>query len=107
MRRGKAAWICSTYLLLGKMACPSQKIPEDILMALTSQVLGTNDFEGTIFHEQIREMIVPEPNKIQFTFHDGNIVETSWQDPSRRDSWTEEAKAIARERRLKQKGSSA
>lgn len=97
---GKISWNCSTYLRYGKAACHAKQIPEDTLMALSAEVLGRSEFDEAVFRGQISAIRVPEFNKVVFIFLDGREIEKTWQDKSRRDSWTEEAKQKARQRQL-------
>jgi len=94
----KPVWICSTFNRHGKAACPSKQIPEDILLSLTAEVLGTPEFDEVFFKTQVKEMRVYDLNQLVYVFHDGHKVEATWQDKSRK--WTEEAKQQARERQL-------
>jgi DNA invertase Pin-like site-specific DNA recombinase len=102
----KPVWICLTFNTLGREACRSQQIPENILFAKTAEVLGVNRFDETLLRAQIAEIRVPAHNKLLFMFKDGRAVTVDWQNPSRRESWTPEMKQISRERqnnRLKAK----
>ncbi|MDD2459243.1 MAG: recombinase family protein [Eubacteriales bacterium] len=103
--RGRVLWSCSTYLELGRNACPSKQIPEDILLKLSADVLELSAFDENSFKDQISQILIPEPNQITFTFKDGHSVETIWQDRSRRDSWTDEMKRAASIRTAKQRRS--
>ncbi len=95
-----AVWICSTFNKLGKMNCPSKQIPEDILLSLSAQVLGRSTFDEAAFNEQIQEIRISGPNKVIFVFRDGHTAERVWQNKSRRDSWSAEAKQRARQHQL-------
>ncbi len=97
----KIAWICLTFNELGKTVCDSQRIPETILMAKTTEVLGLADFDEAVFREQIAAIRVPDHNRLCFVFRDGHSAEVEWQHQSRRESWTPEMKQAARERQLK------
>ncbi len=100
LARGQATWNCSTFLRYGKSACFGKRIPEDVLMALTAEVLGLAAFDEAIFKQNITEMVIPAPNKVTFVFTDGHTLDTEWQDRSRSDSWTEEMRLKARDWRL-------
>lgn len=93
-------WICATFKQHGKAACPSKQIPEDILLAMTAQVLELPRFHNMIFQEQVKEIRVERLNRLVYIFRDGRELETAWQDRSRKSSWTAEAKEQARERTL-------
>lgn len=97
------AWICGTYNTLGKAYCPTSKqIPEDILMAISAEVLGLEVFDPDTFTQQIQEVEVGENNSLTYIFKDGHTIETRWQDRSRSESWTPEMKATARSVALQQ-----
>lgn len=93
---GKAAWQCSTFITLGKQYCHTKQIPEEILIATTTSVLGLQKFDEVVFREQIERIEVPAFNHLVYVFKDGRREERVWQDKSRRDSWTEEMKEQAR-----------
>jgi DNA invertase Pin-like site-specific DNA recombinase len=97
----KIAWVCGTFNTLGKDACDSQRIPEDILCTKIAEILGLPAFDEAVFKQKIQQIRVPAPGKLLFLFHDGFRIEAEWQNPSRRESWTEEMKQAARERQLK------
>lgn len=97
---GKPVWCCSTFNTRGRDACPSQQIPENILIAKTSEILGTDDWDREMLLRCLKEIQVPEHNVLVYVFHDGHTVEAHWQNRSRRESWTEEMRQKAREREL-------
>jgi hypothetical protein len=63
-------------------------------------VLGLAEFDEVIFRSQIKQMQVPEANKVIYIFQDGREVEAVWQDRSRKSSWDDKKKQQARERVL-------
>jgi hypothetical protein len=85
---------------LGKDECDSRQIPESILMAKTAEVLELPAFDAAALTSQIAEIRVQAHNRLTFVFYDGHAVTVDWQNPSRRESWTEEMKLAARERQL-------
>jgi site-specific DNA recombinase len=97
---GCISWNCSTYLQFGKSFCHTKQIPEDILLSITAEVLGITSFDESTFVKNIKEIQVPEFNKLVFVFFDGRLVKKSWENKSRKDSWSDEAKQQAREHRL-------
>ena len=82
----KAVWICNTFNRLGRVTCPSQQIPEDILLGIVD-----------IDFKQIR---VPEPNRLIIVASDGSEVERQWQHKSRSESWTDEMRKTASDRQF-------
>ncbi|MFX4263137.1 recombinase family protein [Pelotomaculum propionicicum] len=97
---GRVAWNCPTFIKEGKAVCHCKQLPEDILLTLTAEVLGLDDFDENVFREKIKEMIVPEPGQVLYIFHGGHKKKASWQNRSRKFSWTDEAKLNARNRAL-------
>jgi DNA invertase Pin-like site-specific DNA recombinase len=100
LKYDKMVWMCHTFNSLGRDYCKSRKIPENILMAKCAEVLGLPDFDADIFTKQITEIQVTAKDCLRFIFNDGHSEETVWQNPSRRNSWTEEMKQAAKERAL-------
>jgi len=96
--RGQAAWNCTTFLRDGKNACQARMIPEEQLMAITSEVLGQNEFDSGIFRNKVSKITAHDGNGLSYVFCDGHTEERTWQQRSRRDSWTDEMKQAARER---------
>lgn len=98
-----AVWICGTFNTMGKDFCSTSKqIPEDILMAVSTEVLGLTEFDTSYFLQQIQEIQIKENNELTYLFEDGHTVDTIWKDRSRSESWTSEKRAAAREVALKQ-----
>lgn len=94
----RAVWICLTFDTCGKIACPSQQIPESILITKTSELLETSILNRTILLEHIREIQVPGHNVLTYVFNDGHTEEVTWQNPFRRESWSASMKQSAREK---------
>jgi len=93
----KVVWICGTFNTLGRSACDAQQIPERILCEKAAEVLGLSAFDESVFNAKIKEIRIPSPGKLIFVSHDGRHVEVSWENLSRRASWTPEMKHAARE----------
>ena len=100
VRRGPA-WVCGTYNTKGKEFCPTSKvIPEETLMMVTAEVLGTDTFDETVFLAKVERIEVGTENRLTYCFKDGGKVTTVWQDRSRRESWTSEKREAARQTAL-------
>lgn len=98
----KVVWICGNYFTFGKSVCPSQQVPEDILIAKTKEVLGVDELSRQILLERIKEIEVTGYFHLRYTLKDGSIQHAVWEHRSRKDSWTDEMKEKARQRALKQ-----
>lgn len=101
VEKGNAVWYCSTYLKEGKQACGSRKIPESVLISLSAEVLGLNEFDALLFEKEISEILVPESMKVIFVFRDGQQIQKEWEHKSRRESWTDEMRETARENEMR------
>lgn len=97
----KPIWICWTFFTLGKAFCSAQRISESILIAKTSEVLGFANWDRETLLEHIAEIRVLEHNRLIYVFRDGHTQEVTWQNPSRRESWTEEMRQQARKNAMK------
>ncbi|MDR1464741.1 MAG: recombinase family protein [Oscillospiraceae bacterium] len=86
----KIVWICPTFNTQGQNHCPSQQIPEDILLAKVAEAGG---FDGLLSIEVVGAGI------LSFIYK-GKTVDLTWQNPSRRASWTPEMKEAARQKSL-------
>jgi len=95
-----SVWICSTYNTLGKAACASKQIPENTLMTVTAEVLGTNTFDSNALHNKITAVRVAEGNRLVFCFKDGTEAVKRWSGGSRAESWTVEMREAARQKKL-------
>lgn len=97
------AWICGTFNTMGKSFCPTSKqIPEDTLMAVSAEVLCLEEFDASVFLQQIQEVQVKADNNLTYIFKDGHSIDAVWRDRSRSESWSSEKRAAAREAALKQ-----
>lgn len=93
-------WVCSQYDDLGKDYCASKKIRDDVLRKATAQALNLDSFDEDILKERISSIEAFNGNRLVFHLKDGTTKEVIWQNPSRKDSWTDEMKLKAKERWL-------
>ena len=92
--------ICATYNTLGKAACASKQIPEETLIAVTAEVMGTDNFDAEALHNKITDVRVAEGNTLVFCFKDGTEAVKRWADRSRAQSWTPEMRDASRKKTL-------
>lgn len=95
------SWCCSQYDELGKAYCASKKIRDDVLRKACAEALDIDSFDETTFKENIRRIDAFNGNRLVFHFINGISKEVIWDNPSRRDSWTDEMKQKAKERSSK------
>ena len=96
-------WICSTYNVLGKAACASKQIPEDILMSVTAEALSVDSFDEQVFNNSVANIQVCNDNTLIYQFKDGSETTLQWRDKSRSQSWTDEMRAEARRKALERR----
>lgn len=106
----QSVWICRTFDAYGKEFCHSKQIPEDILIAKTAEVLGSDDMENAV-SAMLSAIRVAGAGHLVYVFRDGSRQDVFWEHRSRRDSWTEEKRQKAREltlarNRLRKEGNS-
>ena len=95
------SWCCSQYDELGKAYCASKKIRDDVLRKACAEALDIDSFDETTFKENIRRIDAFNGNRLVFHFINGISKEVIWDNPSRRDSWTDEMKLKAKVRSSK------
>ena len=86
-------WICGTRRKTGNAQCQNKDIPEPMLKEACAAVLGLDEFDETVFSEQIDHIEIPAPYEMVFYFKDGRIVPHRWQSTMRKDCWTDERRA--------------
>ena len=88
----KYVWRCHVFHNQGKEKCQAKQVPDSILKEFAES------FEKDIF-----EITVLPNNRLHFIFEDKSEITTTWEQPSRRDSWTAEMKEAARQQSLSRK----
>ena len=96
-------WLCNKYGKRGKSACPSQKIPENILIEKTKDILNTDALTQTQIKEKLSRILVPEHNHLIYEFKDGGSINVFWEHPSRSRSWSPEMRDAARQQTLERR----
>lgn len=81
--KGTYEWGCRTHMIEGKDCCGRMGIPEEKLEQFTAEVMGTGKFDGELFREQVREILVPEDDILEYHFYDGRVVSYEWERPRR------------------------
>lgn len=86
----KYVWRCHVFHNQGKEKCPAKQVPDNVIKEIAK------DFE-----KEISKIIVLPNNELKFIFTDGSEITKAWEQPSRKDSWTDEMKEKARQQTLK------
>lgn len=97
----KTTWACATYTNRGKGECPAKRIPEDILKAKCAEALGLAEYGPAVIKANVASITIPDDGVLVFTFKDGTERTLTWENPSRRESWTAEMRSAAREKFMK------
>ena len=103
VNNGKRAWQCSTYMSFGKAYCAAKQVHEEILECEAAAALGLAEFDASVFAERVESIRVCSGNRLEFVFRDGHTQERIWEDPTRRDSWTDEMRRQAAEKTRKRR----
>jgi len=69
-------------------------------MEKCTEALGVLVYDPDMVKARVMEIRVPDDGVLVFAFKDGNERTVTWKHRSRRDSWTEEMKAAAREKAM-------
>lgn len=93
-------WSCTTYQNFGKTECDAKSVPDAELTRITLEVLNIKELDRDLIEDKLEVIEVFKDNKLLYHLKDGSTVERTWNDISRRDSWTEEMKKEARRKSL-------
>ena len=93
-------WSCVTYQNIGKAECDAKSVPDAELTRITLEVLNIKELDRDLIEDKLECIEVFKDNKLLYHLLDGKTVERTWNDISRRDSWTEEMKKEARRKSL-------
>ena len=93
-------WSCVTYQNIGKAECDAKSVPDAELTRITLEVLKIKELDRDLIEDKLEFIEVLKNNKLLYHLKDGKTVERTWNDISRRDSWTEEMKKEARRKSL-------
>ena len=99
--RSGVVWCCSTFNQKGQKYCPTSKaIPEETLKQAAAVVMGLREFDEAEFGSRIERIEACPDNLLHFVFRDGRMVDYTWRDRSRAESWTQEMREAARQKAL-------
>ena len=93
-------WSCKTYQDFGKTECDAKSVPDAELTRITLEVLNIKELNRDLVEDKLEVIEVFKDNKLLYHLRDGSTVERTWNDISRRDSWTEEMRKEARRKSL-------
>ena len=96
-------WICSTFNVYGKAACPSKQIPEGKLEQAAAEALGLDTLDVDTLRSKVTAIRAKNGNMLVFRFKDGSERTVHWADRSRSESWTPGMREAARQKALMQR----
>ena len=96
-------WCCSTFDTKGKAYCTSKVIPEETLKNCIAETLGRNTFAEDSFTDAVDFIIAEPENRLRLVMNDGTEKEIVWKDRSRSESWTDDMREAARQKKLQRK----
>lgn len=70
-------WVCATKIEGTSKACSAQNVPDRVLVALTTEVLGRDDYDKEFFDSRIDHIEVGE-NNLTYIMKNGTTVEKYW-----------------------------
>lgn len=97
----KEKWVCATFNDLGKEKCPSKQITQSQLENAIVRVLGLDNYTEKAISQIDKIVVLPE-NRLEFHLTSGEVKTITAKKESRSESWTEEKRALAREKALQQ-----
>lgn len=90
-------WLCTTYNVQGKEYCNgSKRIHENSLYDALNDYLGIQEFDEKTFNRKIDYMVAQADNKIELHLTNGAVDVITWENPTRKKSWTPEMREKAR-----------
>lgn len=90
-------WICTTYNTQGKAFCSeSRRIPEKRLYEALNEYLGITSFDERKFNKKVDYMVAQSDNELELHLLNGTVDVITWENSSRKESWTPEMREKAR-----------
>lgn len=86
-------WTCGSKKGRGK-SCGARDIPEKLLKSVCADVLGTEEFDESVFAERVEQVTIIGKDTMEFHFYDGETREVKWKSDAKKTMWTPERKAL-------------
>lgn len=86
-------WTCGSKKGRGE-SCGARDIPEKLLKSVCADVLGTEEFDDTVFSERIEQVIIIGKDTMEFHFYGGKVKSVKWKSDAKKVMWTPERKAL-------------
>lgn len=72
-------WRCNGHDKRNSAVCTSKDIRQDVLMNVTAEVLGLEEFDSQVFLERVDYIFAVEDYKLLFKMKDGTEIENHWE----------------------------
>ena len=72
-------WRCNGHDKRNSAVCTSKDIRQDVLMNVTAEVLGLEEFDSQVFLERVDYIFAAEDYKLLFKMKDGTEIEKHWE----------------------------
>ena len=72
-------WRCNGHDKRNSAVCTSKDIRQDVLMNVTAEVLGLEEFDSQVFLERVDYIYAAEDYKLLFKMKDGAEIEKHWE----------------------------
>lgn len=91
-------WRCATMDKKKNGTCHIKDIPEEKIKQAFAEVLGLEEFDESIFAEEVTQITVPQDFTLIFHLSDGTDISKTWEITSKKDCWTDERRQEQAER---------
>ena len=88
------AWVCDGYGSMGKKACTSRRVPENVLIPITAELLGVSGDDLPVVMDRVEAMTLFPDGRVEAVI-DGQRRTAAWGNISRRESWDDERRKRA------------
>ena len=96
----KTYYCCRNRINRTLVKCESKQIPEEELYRMSNEALGITNFDEMLFKSKVKRIETCIDKSVTFVMKNGEKITKTWNFKSRKESWTEEMKARARERAI-------
>ena len=76
-------WHCNGHDKRNGSVCTSKDIRQDVLMKVTAEVLGLEEFDSDVFLERVEYIFAVEDYKLLFKMKDGTKILKTWKPKKR------------------------
>ena len=86
-------WTCGSKKGRGE-SCGARDIPEKLLKSVCTNILGTDEFDESVFAGRVDSIVMIGKDKMEFHFYGGEVKTVKWTSDAKKAMWTPERKAL-------------